>query len=63
MIEFSGKRAIWESLSKNFLSCVKYKSCKNLLLISGSSVDVNKIPVQGEFENALDSDKDLEKKM
>ena len=62
MTEFFGKKADGESWSEKFLSHRKWKGYKKLLS-SGSTSDVDKIPTQNEYENVLESDKDLDKKI
>ena len=51
-----------KSWSEKFLFMVSAKSIK-ILLSSGFTSGVNKIPMQGEYENALEYDMDLNKKI
>ena len=62
IIEFFGKTADWESWSNKFLSHVKHRKYKILLVSSGSMVEVDKVPIQHEYENALECDIDIDKK-
>ena len=62
IIVFSGKVTDWESWSQKFLSCSKQKGYKKLLVSSGSTSDVDKIPMQEEYENALKGHMHLNKK-
>ena len=50
------------SWSKKFLSHGKHKGCKKLLVSSGSMKGVNKILLKEEYENALESDMELNEK-
>ena len=63
IIEFSGKKTDWDSWSKKFLSHGKWKGYKKLLVSIGTTPGVNKIPTQEEFENALEGNEDLNKKI
>ena len=61
IVQFLGIKADWESWPEKFLLCGKHKKDKNSLVNSGSASGVDKIPMQGEFENSLDSDQNLNK--
>ena len=63
IIEFSGKKADWESLCEKFLLHGKQKGCNKLLLSSRSTLGMDKIPTQNEYKNALEGDRDLNKKI
>ena len=63
IIEFSGKKVDQQSRSKKFISYDQNKGYRKLLVSSGSTSRVNKIPMQEEYENALESDMDLYKKI
>ena len=52
IIEFSGKKTDWDSWSKKFLSCGKWKGYKKLLVSTGTKPGVDKIPMQEEYESA-----------
>ena len=62
-IEFLGKKADWKSWSEKFLSCGKQKGYMMLLVISGSTSGMDKIPTQDKNKNALEGDIDLNKKI
>ena len=61
IIEFLGKKANWESWSKKFLSHLTCKGYKKLFWSSELMVD--KIPKQNEYDDALEGDTDLNKKV
>ena len=61
IIEFLGKKADWENWLKKFLSYVKHNDYIMLLVSSGSTSGVDKIPMQEEYENALKGNADLNK--
>ena len=63
IIEFWGKKTDWNSWSKKFLLCGKQKGYKKLLVSTGTTPGVDKIPTQDEYESALDKDEDLNKKI
>ena len=56
---FSSEKADWESWSKKFLLHGKCNRNKKLLVSSGSTSGVDKIPMQEDYENALKDDMDL----
>ena len=61
IIEFSGKNADWESWSEKFLLHGKPKGYNKLMLNNKSTSDMDKIPTQDKYENALKRDIDLNK--
>ena len=62
IIEFPGKKTDWERWSEKFLLHGKQKGYK--LLVSNVSMSgVDKIPTQDEYENAMEGDTDLNKKI
>ena len=61
--ECLGKKTNWESWSKKFLSYGKKKGYKELLVSNGSTLGMDKIPTQDEYENALKSVMDIDKKI
>ena len=63
IIEFLGKKTDWESWSKKLLLHGKQKGYKKLLVNSRSMSGVDKIPMLDEYENALEGDMDLNKKI
>ena len=63
IIEFSGKKTYWDSLSEKFLLHGKQMGCKKLLLSTGTTPGVEKIPMQEEYESALEGDEDLNKRI
>ena len=63
IIEFSEKKIYWDSWSKKFLLCGKQKGYKKLLVSTGTTPGVDKIPMQEEYKSALEGDKDLNKKL
>ena len=63
VIEFLGKKPGWDSWFKKFLLCGKRKGYKKLLVSTGTSPGVDKIPTQDEYESALEGDEDLTKKI
>ena len=60
-----GKKDNLENWSKKFLSCGKQKGYKKLLvsISSGCTSGIDKIPTQDKYENALEGDTDLDKKI
>ena len=58
-----GENTDWESWSEKFLLHGKYEGEKILLVNSGSTSGEDKITTQGEYEKALKSDMDLNKKI
>ena len=62
IIDFLGKKTDWDSWSKKFLLHGQQKGYKKLLVISGSTSDMDKIPTQDEYKNAMEGDIDLDKK-
>ena len=63
IIEFSGKKTDWDSWSEKFLSRGKRKGYKKLLVSTGTTPGVDKIPTQEEYDEALEGDDDLDKKI
>ena len=63
IIEFSGKKTDWDSWSEKFLLHGKWKGYKKLLVSTGTTPGVDKIPTQEEFDSALEGDDDLDKKI
>ena len=63
IIEFSGKKNDWDSWSKKFLLCGKWKGYKKLLVSTHTTPAVDKIPTQEEYENSLEGYDDLNKKL
>ena len=63
IIELSGKKTDLDSWSEKFLSRGKHKGYKKLLVSTSATPGVNKIPMQGEYENALEGDEDLDKRI
>ena len=63
IIEFSGKKTDWNSWSKKFLLHGKWKGYKKLLVSTGTTHVVDKIPMQEEYQNALEGDEGLDKKI
>ena len=63
IIEFLGKKTNWGSWSKKFFLCGKQKRYKKLLVSSGSTSGVDKIPTQDEYKNAMKGDTDLNKRI
>ena len=61
VIEFLGKKTDWESWSEKFLLCCKWKGYKKLLLSSGPTWVMEKIPTQDEYKNAMEGDTDIDK--
>ena len=61
--EFSGKKVDWECCFEKFISCGKCKVYKKLLVSSESMVGGDKVPMQDVYENALEGDMDLDKKL
>ena len=62
IIEFSGKKASWESWSEKFLLHGKHNGYRKLLVSSRSTSGMDTIPAQDEHENALERDTDIDKK-
>ena len=63
IIEFLGKNIDWFSWSEKFLSCGKLKGYQKLLVSTHTTLVVDKIPTQEEYESALEGDDDLDKKI
>ena len=63
IIEFSGKKTDWDSWSEKFLLHGKQKGYKKLLVSTGTTPGVDKIPMQEEYKSALEEDEDLNKKI
>ena len=63
IIEFSGKKTDRDSWSEKFLWHGKWKGYKKFLVSTGITPGVDKIPMQEEYENALEGDDDLDKKI
>ena len=62
IIGFCRKKTDWDSWSKKFLSCGMWKGYKKLLVSTGTTPGVDKIPTQEEYKSALEEDEDLNKK-
>ena len=63
IIQFFGKKIDWDSWSEEFLSHGKQKVYKKLLVSTGTTPGVDKIPMQKEYESALKGDGDLNRKI
>ena len=63
IIEFSEKKTDWDSCSEKSLSHGKWKGYKKLLVSTGATPGVEKIPMQEKYENALEGDEDLAKRL
>ena len=63
IIEFLGKKRDWKSWLEKHLSQGKWKGYKKLWVGNGFTVGVDKIPMQSEFERALEGSTDLDKKV
>ena len=63
IVEFLGKKTDWDSWSEKFLSHEKWKGYKKLLVSTGTTPGVDKNPTQEEYENALERNNDLEKRL
>ena len=61
-IEFWVKKADWKGWLEKFLLCGKHKGYEKLLVSSGSTSGMDKIPTQDEYKNALKSYTNLDKK-
>ena len=61
IIEFLGKKTDWDSWSEKFLLHGKQKGYKKLLVSTGTTPGVDKIPTQEEYENALEGNNNLYK--
>ena len=63
IIEFSGKKSDWKNWWETFLLKLKRKDYKKLLVGDGSTGGADKIPVQDEFEETLEDEWNLDKKI
>ena len=63
IIEFSGKKTDWDSWSEKFLSRGKQKGYKKLLVSTGTTPGVDKIPTQEEYDEALEGNNNLDKRI
>ena len=63
IIEFPGKKTDWDSWSEKFLLCGKQKGYKKLLGSTSTTPGVDKIPMQEEYDSALEGHDDLDKKI
>ena len=61
IIKFLGKKSDWEKLVQGVLLHGQWKGYKKLLVSRGSTSDMDKIPTQDEYENAIEGDTDLKK--
>ena len=61
IIEFLSEKADWESWLMKFISHGKCKGYKKLLVSIVSMSFVNKVPLQEEYDNALEGDMDINK--
>ena len=63
IIEFSEKKTDWDSWSKKFVLHGKRKDYKKLLVSTGTTPGMDKIPTQEEYNSMLEGDDDLKKKI
>ena len=63
IIEFLGNKSDWESWSEKLLLCGIQKDYRKLPVGKGSTVGVDKIPMQSGFERALKGSNDLIKEI
>ena len=63
IIDFLSSTTNGESWSKKFFSHGKQKRYKKLQVSSGSMSGMNNIPTHNGYENAMEGDTDLDKKM
>ena len=63
VIKFSVKKTDWDSWSEKFISRGKWKGYKKLLVSTGMTPGVDKIPMHEEYEEALEGDDELDKKI
>ena len=59
--EFLHKKTNWDSWSKKFLLHRKLEGYKKLLVSTGSTPGMDKIPTQEEYEDALKGNEELDK--
>ena len=62
-IEFLRNKTDWDSWSKKFISHGKQKGHKKLLVSTGTTPGVDKIPTQDEQESTLEGNEDLNKSL
>ena len=58
-----GKKTDWDSWSEEFLLHGKWKGYKRLLVSTHTKSGVKKVLTQEEYENALEGNEDLDKKI
>ena len=62
-LNFWAKKNNWESWSKNFLLHGLWEGYKKLLVSNRSMSGIDKIITQDEYQNAMEGETDLDKKV
>ena len=63
IIDFSVKKSTWECLLGKLLSWGKWEGYKKLFVGVGSTVSIVMLPTQEEYDNGLEGNTDLNKRL